>query len=286
MPAKTPRQYTAVSVFRAGSFASTTLVRSEGRFPTLAVQKRLVPRFRDDLAAQARLKGEGSVLAALGGRSAPRLLGEGDDDLGPWVLLERVSLQPLEARMAAWVEDRQRARTTAHPSACAFVSRLVPAAFAALGELHEASDATGPLLVVHGDITPDNLLASDDAHSVVFVDFGLSHFRDFPEEGAGVFRGTARYVAPEVARGEPASAASDVFSLGLTLLHAASGEPARTDASLASMIDRAGSEPVLAYATRAGKGLVPEHAAFLARCVAFAPEDRPSAAHGASLSGP
>ena len=80
----------------------------------------------------------------------------------------------------------------------------------------------GALAVVHGDLSPANLLVDDEAR-VHVIDLGLASFRDAAAPTMGLLRGTVRYVAPEVARGEPATVQSDLFSLALTLLYAASG---------------------------------------------------------------
>ena len=49
--------------------------------------------------------------------------------------------------------------------------------------------------------------------------------------GAGEVIGTPRYMSPEQVRGEPASPASDIFSLGLVLYAILTGKSAFTDAA-------------------------------------------------------
>ena len=97
----------------------------------------------------------------------------------------------------------------------------------------------------------------------------------------GAFRGTIAYVAPEVARGEPPTIASDLFALAATFLHATTGAPPREGPSLAAVLAAAAERPLLDERHIAGIGLAargPAYAA-IARCLAHLPSDRPSSAH-------
>jgi serine/threonine protein kinase len=71
---------------------------------------------------------------------------------------------------------------------------------------------------VHGDINPGNLVVSDADH-VTLVDLGIA--RELGRGGAT--RGTHAYMAPEQVRGEPWTAATDVFALGVVLWELVAG---------------------------------------------------------------
>ena len=79
--------------------------------------------------------------------------------------------------------------------------------------------------IVHRDIKPANILF-DDRGEPCLADFGVALSRDQTHglTVAGMVVGTPGFMAPEQARGEPVSPATDVFSLGATLLFAATGE--------------------------------------------------------------
>jgi serine/threonine-protein kinase len=93
---------------------------------------------------------------------------------------------------------------------------LLSALASALGALHQAG-------IAHRDVKPENVIVTGDGEAlgVKLLDFGIARFTD-PKEAALHFQtgfnqvgGTPSYVAPEQAMGKPATAASDVYSLGV-----------------------------------------------------------------------
>jgi eukaryotic-like serine/threonine-protein kinase len=77
--------------------------------------------------------------------------------------------------------------------------------------------------IVHRDVKPGNILIAEDGTAKI-TDFGVSRAAgDVTVTQTGMMAGTPAYLAPEVARGQLPTQASDVFSLGATLYAALEG---------------------------------------------------------------
>ncbi|WP_126639052.1 serine/threonine-protein kinase [Embleya hyalina] len=103
--------------------------------------------------------------------------------------------------------------------------RPTPAQVASVGwQIAEALRVVHAHRVVHGDVTPENILVTADGTGKL-VDFGISRAlgADGTRTRDGSVWGKPRYLAPEVARGRGAGRASDVFSLGASLYAALEG---------------------------------------------------------------
>ena len=130
-------------------------------------------------------------------------------DHGPYVVLEYVP----GATLRALLRQRRRLSATA-------VWRIALQALGALAESH----ANG---LVHRDIKPENLMLWNPEgleHHLKVIDYGLAASVAH-QTGAGVplAMGTPHYMAPEVARGRPATAAADIYGLGVVMYEALAG---------------------------------------------------------------
>jgi Protein kinase domain len=101
---------------------------------------------------------------------------------------------------------------------------LTPARAAELGMmLLDALGCAHAAGIVHRDVKPANVLLTTDGRAVL-TDFGIATLNGDPGlTQAGMVMGTPGFCAPERIRGEPASPASDLWSLGATLYAAVEG---------------------------------------------------------------
>jgi len=137
---------------------------------------------------------------------------------------------------------------------------------AALGAAHERG-------MVHRDIKPQNVLLTDRGDAKV-ADFGIARAgSSVTISRTGSVMGTAGYMSPEQALGEPATSKSDLYSLGVVLYEALTGElPFNADNPIAVSMKHV-NEPV--RSPREIDPTIPEGMnALVTRLMAKDPEDR------------
>lgn len=111
-------------------------------------------------------------------------------------------------------------------------TRLDPTTVARIGsQVAGALEAAHRSGIIHRDVKPSNILI-DAAGNAKLADFGIARgSEDSTLTGTGMLIGSIAFMAPEVAKGEPASPAADVFSLGCTLYAATEGHAPFIDAA-------------------------------------------------------
>lgn len=131
--------------------------------------------------------------------------------------------------------------------------------------------------VVHRDVTPANiLLPGERTHGSLPVakltDFGIARIVDSTRQTSeGSVIGTANYLSPEQALGADVGPPSDVYSLGLVMLEALTGERAFPGTGIEALAARLHRPPAIPDAVpSAWRDIIVE-------CVAREADDRPTA---------
>jgi len=126
--------------------------------------------------------------------------------------------------------------------------------------------------VVHRDVKPDNILIESATGRALLSDFGIAHVSadGQPSVPRGPVLGTAAFMSPEQARGEPVDVRSDVYSLGVVAYYALSGRlpfDAATDGALLMLHITTPAPPLRTVARAVPAGL----AQIVDRCLAKEP---------------
>ncbi|GAA4635990.1 hypothetical protein GCM10023196_083880 [Actinoallomurus vinaceus] len=132
---------------------------------------------------------------------------EGRGDEPPYLVMEYVEGESLAATIARDAPmDLDR------------VLEVLGSAAAALAVAHAAG-------LVHRDVKPGNLLVGRDG-SIKITDFGIARAVDaIPLTRTGMLMGTPLYLAPEQATGRQATAATDLYALGIIAYEMLTGRP-------------------------------------------------------------
>ena len=227
---------------------------------------------RADLADQAKLRErferEARAAARVSHPNVVAVFDIGEHDDVPYIVMERLSGATLADEFVAGPIPGDRVRTIA--------SELL----GGLGAAHR-------LGVLHRDIKPGNILLTDTAQ-VKLADFGIAKLEDDRQDTTiGSVFGTVSYLAPERLAGQPATQATDVYSVGVVLFEALTGAPAfRAETPLALARAVAHDQPTFTEQQR--RGLDPTLVGAVERAIAKDPDARFASADEmvAAIAGP
>ncbi|HSX21580.1 MAG TPA: serine/threonine-protein kinase [Gaiellaceae bacterium] len=195
----------------AGRYRLDTLLGKGGmsevwRATDIELDRRVALKLLAPKADVERFEREARAFAALAHPNVTQLYDYGEDGDRPYMVLEYVPGGTLEDRLKKGPLPDAETRAIATDIAS--------------GLAHAHARA-----VVHRDLKPANILFDEEGRAKL-ADFGIAQTAgDGTLTDEGTVLGTAAYISPEQARGNPATPASDVYSFGVILFRMLTGRP-------------------------------------------------------------
>ncbi len=184
-------------------------LRKLGSFERLYAVKRLHPHLRQDEHMRTMFLDEARVAGLLRQAHIVSVLDVGEDERGPFLVMDYVEGTSLSEFIRHHVETDEVVPAALCGSIVSQIARGLHAA-------HELMDAAGNhLALVHRDVSPQNVLVGRDG-LVRVTDFGISKaLGRSSHTSTGLLKGKLGYMSPEQLRFETVDRRSDLFALGI-----------------------------------------------------------------------
>lgn len=160
--------------------------------------------------SQISLRREAELLSLLQHPNVVRLLDVGHDGGEPFLIMEFIDGLSLSELLSYPL-----------PMPLAVGVTIVRDALRALAYIHDVEREGSPRGIIHGDVSPQNLLVGSDGRARL-IDFGVAREPGMPARDS-VVRCKPRYASPELLAGDPLGAESDLFAVGAVLFHVLTG---------------------------------------------------------------
>jgi serine/threonine-protein kinase len=199
-------RYELLDVLGRGGMGVVYRARDRVLDRTVAVKVLPLDRAQDPTAV-ARFEREALAAAALSHRNIVSVFDFGADQETRFIVMEHLSGQSLAQRV--------------HDRGPLSVGEAVDAGEQVASALAAAHGAG----IVHRDIKPANVMINEHGH-VKVLDFGIARLTSgISLTQTAMVVGSAPYLAPELIRGAPADARSDIYALGCVLYELLAGRP-------------------------------------------------------------
>jgi len=213
---KLPRRYRVVRHIANGGMASVWEAHDELLDRPVAV-KVLAPHLGEDERARRRFAREARAAAGLSSHpNVVTIYDVAEFDGNSLIVMELVGGGTVADRLRAGDERSGDERAARGRIPHRIALRWLSEAGSALDAAHEAG-------IVHRDVKPANMLL-DEKGRLALADFGIARLGlEDQITQTGQVLGTASYISPEQAMGQPATAASDRYSLAVVAFELLTG---------------------------------------------------------------
>ncbi|HET6583702.1 MAG TPA: protein kinase, partial [Nannocystaceae bacterium] len=203
-------RYDILGRLAVGGMAELFLARPKGSAHVVVV-KRILPQLAEDPEFVRMFRDEAHLASTLQHPNIARVFDFGLDGEEPFFAMEYVHGENLRTILRGAIAKCE-------PIPLALVLTIADGLTAALHHAHEQTDGDGrPLLIVHRDVSPTNVLVSQRGELKI-VDFGIAKAAAGTHvTQAGMLKGKASYMSPEQCRAEPVDRRSDIFAIGILL---------------------------------------------------------------------
>jgi serine/threonine protein kinase len=216
-------RYELLVPLASGGMAQVWVARLAGEhgFARLVAVKTMRPEHADSDAFRRMFLDEARLAARIAHTNVVEVLDLGEE--GEGIVYLAMTLVEGDS-VAGLLKLRRKVGARGLPHGIA--ARVIGDVLAGLHAAHELKDEEGrPLHLVHRDVSPHNVLVGIDGISKI-ADFGVAKARSrlADETEAGQVKGKFAYMAPEQLERRPVDRRSDVFSAGVVLWEALTGE--------------------------------------------------------------
>ncbi|HEX7806270.1 MAG TPA: serine/threonine-protein kinase, partial [Cellulomonas sp.] len=248
-------RYRLVRQIAVGGMGEVWVAHDESLARDVAI-KVLREEYAGDPGFLSRFRTEARNSASLSHQNIAQLYDYGEQDGSAFLVQELVVGEPMSDLL-----EREPVLPT---------QRLLPILAQTARALHAAHTAG----VVHRDVKPGNILLGRGGR-VKITDFGVSlATNQVPMTATGMVMGTAQYLSPEQAVGKPATAASDLYSLGIVAYESLVGHRPFTGPTAVDIAVAHVNTPVPPLP----QSVEPRLAAVVMRLLSKEPADRPRSA--------
>ena len=237
----------------AGGMATVYRGLDEVLGRTVAI-KTMLPQYANDPSFAARFKQEAQAAAALQSPYIVSVYDWGKDADTYYIVMEYLRGTDLKSGI------RKHGALD-----CKKVAQIGSQIAQALSVAHKHD-------IIHRDIKPQNIMVQPDGN-VKVMDFGIARAKNSHLTQDNSVLGTAHYVSPEQTQGKELGPTTDIYSLGIVMYEAATGQvPFQGDDAISVALKQVSEQPK--PPSQLNPNVDPQLEAIILKCMQKSPSDR------------